>query len=73
MPEAQKIIDGLKTEQARGALKIAQFYEKKKRWDGALVYYNEVLVVDPNSLTARKPKNGSTPSNSVDAKKTAQK
>jgi outer membrane protein assembly factor BamD (BamD/ComL family) len=47
--DAQKTIENLKAEQARGALMIAQFYENKKRWDGALVYYNEVLVVDPNS------------------------
>jgi outer membrane protein assembly factor BamD (BamD/ComL family) len=42
----------LKTEQARGALKTAEFYEKYKRYQGALVYYNEVLVKDPNSTFA---------------------
>jgi outer membrane assembly lipoprotein YfiO len=54
--EAQKTIDNLKAEQARGAMKIAEFYEKKKRWDGALVYYNEVLVVDPNSRYGEEAK-----------------
>ncbi|HEV2393377.1 MAG TPA: outer membrane protein assembly factor BamD [Verrucomicrobiae bacterium] len=50
--EAQKIIVGLKTEQARGDFEIAKFYEKYKKWNGALVYYNEVLLQDPNSQYA---------------------
>lgn len=52
VPEAQKIIESLKTEQARGGLEVAKYYEKKKQWSGALVYYNEVLVKDPNSAYA---------------------
>ena len=71
--EAQKTIDGLKAEQARGALKIAQFYEKKKRWDGALVYYNEVLVVDPNSKYGEEAKKRIDVIKQFTAKKTAQK
>jgi|SRR5882672_8676526 len=47
--ESEKIIGSLRTEQARGNFEIAKFYEKRKRWGGALVYYNEVLVHDPNS------------------------
>jgi outer membrane protein assembly factor BamD len=47
--KAQKIITALKTEQARGSFQIAKFYEKYKRWNGALVYYNEVIILDPNS------------------------
>ena len=27
----------------------AQFYEHRHRWVGALVYYNEVTLQDPNS------------------------
>jgi outer membrane protein assembly factor BamD (BamD/ComL family) len=46
---AQSIIGSLKTEQARGNFRIAKFYEKSKQWDGALIYYNEVLQQDPNS------------------------
>lgn len=46
--EAEKIINALKTEQARGSFQVAKFYEKHKRWNGALVYYNEVLLLDPN-------------------------
>ena len=49
VPEAQKIISSLRIEQARGNFEIAKFYEKYKKWNGAMVYYNEVVVQDPNS------------------------
>jgi len=49
VPRAQKAITVLKTEQVRGNFEIARFYEKSKKWNGALVYYNEVLQLDPNS------------------------
>jgi len=49
VPEAQKAIASLKTEQARGNFQTAQFYEKYNKPGGALVYYNEVLLQDPNS------------------------
>src|SRR6267378_2784551 len=52
--EAQKMIGELKTEQARGSFEIARFYEKKRRWDGALVYYNEALLKDTNSQYAEE-------------------
>ncbi|HMJ90212.1 MAG TPA: outer membrane protein assembly factor BamD, partial [Candidatus Acidoferrum sp.] len=42
-------IDTLRTEQARGSYDIAQFYEKRKKWNAALIYYNEVLLKDPSS------------------------
>jgi len=47
--EARDIIASLKTEQSRGALTVAEFYVKKKKWDAALIYYNEVVLKDPNS------------------------
>lgn len=50
--EARKQIDALKTEQARGSFQTAQYYAKRRRWAGALIYYNEVLVKDPNSKYA---------------------
>ncbi len=50
--DAEKISTALKGEQARGNFEIARFYEKRKRWSGALVYYNEVLLKDPNSQYA---------------------
>jgi outer membrane assembly lipoprotein YfiO len=49
VPEAQKLVGALKTEQARGSFEIAHYYEKKKHWNGALIYYNEALLKDPNS------------------------
>jgi outer membrane protein assembly factor BamD len=49
VPKAQKIIASLKGDQARGSFDIARFYEKRKKWDGARIYYNEVLLLDPNS------------------------
>ncbi len=50
--EAKRIITTLKEEQSRGNYMIATFYEGQKRWNGALVYYNEVLVQGPNSRYA---------------------
>jgi outer membrane protein assembly factor BamD len=53
--DAQKSIAALKVEQVRGSYVIAQFYENSKtlsaaqRHSGAVVYYNEVLQLDPNS------------------------
>ena len=49
VPDAQKRIGSLKTEQAHGNFQVAKFYEKYHKWRGAMVYYNEVLVQDPNS------------------------
>ncbi len=58
--ETQKIINDLKKEQARGSMMTAKFYEKRKRWAAAKIYYNEVvnlLLSEPNSeysVQARK-------------------
>jgi outer membrane protein assembly factor BamD len=52
VPEVQKSITGLKSEQVHGNFIIAQFYENSKKWAGAVVYYNEVLQLDPNSAYA---------------------
>ena len=52
VPQAQHAIAWLKAEQVRGNFEIARFYEKSKKWNGALVYYNEVLQLDPNSRYA---------------------
>ncbi len=65
IPAAQRLIITLKAEQARSNFKIAKFYEKHKRWDGALIYYNEVLLKDAGSPWPPKPANASTPSNSA--------
>ena len=52
VPRAQRAITKLKAEQVRGNFEIAQFYEKSRKWAGAVVYYNEVLQLDPNSRFA---------------------
>jgi outer membrane protein assembly factor BamD len=52
VPEAHRVIATLKAEQASGSFKVAQFYEKNRRWNGALIYYNEVLLKDPESKLA---------------------
>jgi outer membrane protein assembly factor BamD len=52
VPQAQRAIAWLKTEQVRGNFEIARFYEKSRKWNGAVVYYNEVLQLDPNSAYA---------------------
>lgn len=52
--DAQKKIIGLKAEQARGSYQIARFYEKKKRWEGALIYYSDVVEKDPKSTYAEE-------------------
>ena len=52
VPRAQRAITALKAEQVRGNFEIAQFYEQSRKWAGAVVYYNEVLQLDPNSRYA---------------------
>ena len=47
--DAEKSIVLLKAQQVEGNFKIAQFYEKSRQWAGAVIYYNEVLQLDPNS------------------------
>ncbi len=49
VPEAQSAIAAMETEQARGNFQIAEYYEKRGKLNGAMVYFNEVLVQDPNS------------------------
>jgi outer membrane protein assembly factor BamD len=50
--EAQRIIGQLKSVEAQGNFRVAQYYEKEKQWAGALVYYNEVLIKNPSSPLA---------------------
>lgn len=45
-------IESLKTEQARGSFETAKFYEKRKKWKAAMIYYNEVLRLDATSSYA---------------------
>jgi outer membrane protein assembly factor BamD len=52
VPQAQKIISSLREVEALGNFRIAEYYQQQKRWDGALVYYNEVLLSDAGSPLA---------------------
>jgi outer membrane protein assembly factor BamD (BamD/ComL family) len=52
--EAQKKIEGLRTEQARGSFETAKFYEKRKKWEGAKIYYNDARNRDPGSPYAEQ-------------------
>jgi len=54
VPQTQKLITGLRQEQARGSYEIARYYEKRQRWLGALVYYDEVRLLDPKSAYANE-------------------
>ena len=54
--QAQTVIQSLKTEQARGSFDIAQYYERHRRWEGAKIYYNDVVSKDPNSRYAQEAK-----------------
>jgi outer membrane protein assembly factor BamD (BamD/ComL family) len=49
VPQARDNIIELRTEQARGSFIVAKFYEKYHRYQSALIYYNEVLIKDPDS------------------------
>ena len=76
VPDAQKAIVALRTQQVEGNFRIAQFYEQNKvlnaqqRRNGALVYYSQVVALDPNSPFAAqarqrieqlKPRTATTP------------
>lgn len=52
--EAKTAITSLRTEQARGSFQIARYYEKRRRWEGAQIYFNEVLIKDPDSKLAEE-------------------
>jgi outer membrane protein assembly factor BamD (BamD/ComL family) len=52
VPAAQAAVTKLKAERVRGSFEIAQFYEHDHKWAGAVIYYNDVLQLDPNSPLA---------------------
>jgi outer membrane protein assembly factor BamD (BamD/ComL family) len=54
--KTSQIISSLKTEQARGSIAIAKFYESKREWRGAIIYYNEAANKDPESRYAAEAK-----------------
>ena len=76
IPEAIDTISALKREQARGAYTTGQFYEKYHKYQGAVVYYNEVLAKDPNSqfaLEARERIEALKPKADSEAKRIAKR
>jgi outer membrane protein assembly factor BamD len=54
--QAQKVIVTLRTEQARGAFQVARFYDKRRKWLAAQVYYSEAVNKDPDSVYAAQAK-----------------
>ena len=46
---AKKAIVQLKAEQARGSYQTARYYEKHHKWQGALIYFNNVLQIHAES------------------------
>ncbi len=60
IPEIQDRIIELYRVQADGSYRVARYYEKRHRLDGALIYYNEVvdiyttLVKEPNAPRAQE-------------------
>ncbi len=54
--EADKYLTRLKLEQSKGLFRIGQFYEKKKNYKAALIYYNDVIEQNPKSTWASAAK-----------------
>jgi outer membrane protein assembly factor BamD len=50
--DAQQRIESLRTEQSRGAFETATFYEKRKKWKSAVIYYNVANNMDRGSIYA---------------------
>jgi outer membrane protein assembly factor BamD len=71
--QAQKIIDALQVEQARGSCLIARFYERRHKWEAAMTYYNEAVVRAPNSQYAAQAKARIAAIKRMTAVKTAQR
>jgi outer membrane protein assembly factor BamD len=46
---AEELRVDLKQEQSRGLFQIGQFYEKRKNYKAAMIYYNEVIEQNPKS------------------------
>lgn len=52
--QARENINRLKQEQSRGVLAVAEFYDRQKNYDAALVYYNRVIQQYPKSEMAKR-------------------
>ena len=52
--QARENINRLKSEQAQGIMSIAEFYDREKKYDAALIYYNSVVQKFPNTELAKR-------------------
>ncbi len=52
--QAIEDIAKLKLEQARGVMKIAEYYDREKKFDAALIYYNNVVQKFPGTELAKR-------------------
>jgi len=52
--DARTTIRKLRVEQALGAYQTARYYEKKRKWLAAEIYFNEVLLMDSQSVYAEE-------------------
>ncbi len=49
VPIAELYLTSLKQEQAKGLYIVGEFYEKRRKYRAALIYYNEVIAENPDS------------------------
>ena len=54
--EAEKVLDELRHRKADSELKVAEFYEKQKKYKSALMYYNEIAKKFPGTPTGKYAK-----------------
>lgn len=54
--QAQENLKTLTGKQSKGALEIAKFYDKQKKYKAAVVYYNEVIKQQPGSKESDEAK-----------------
>jgi outer membrane protein assembly factor BamD len=52
-PQAQDDIKALQNHENSGAVQIAKYYDKKKNYKAAVIYYNEVIKEQPGSPDAK--------------------
>jgi outer membrane protein assembly factor BamD len=56
VPAANEYLASMKAEQSKGLFLVAKFYEKRKNYKAALIYYNEVIAQNPQSDWANQAK-----------------
>ena len=61
-PQAKENIAALSNMQTGNSLQIADYYYGQKQYRAAVVYYNDVIRQQPNSVDSTKPNRASIPS-----------